>query len=236
MPKKKEAPAGAPLWMVTYSDMVTLLLTFFVMLLAMANFEDTSKVDAVMGSIRFALGSGSQPKDGVGPGTKAHEYEVNKSALDKVGTSLQDSLNKQFSDQAIKMTRTKTELRLQLGERILFAPGSAEVNPAAYQVLRDIGRALEGQSVTVEVEGHTDATGPVDENWRMSSDRAIAVLLELQERGELDGRYLEAVAMGQYHPANLDGGASDWNRRVELVIRGREPSALDALQILEGGK
>ncbi len=54
--KKAPAPAaGAPAWMVTYSDMVTLLLTFFVMLLAMANFDDLVRRDAVLESIREAL-------------------------------------------------------------------------------------------------------------------------------------------------------------------------------------
>ena len=43
--KKEEKPAGAPAWMVTYSDMVTLLLTFFVMLLAMASFESPGRSD-----------------------------------------------------------------------------------------------------------------------------------------------------------------------------------------------
>ncbi|MEL6348719.1 MAG: flagellar motor protein MotB [Myxococcota bacterium] len=234
MPKKKEAPAGAPLWMVTYSDMVTLLLTFFVMLLAMANFEDTSQVDAVMGSIRFALGSGSQPKDGVGPDTKSHEFEMNKTTMDKVGTSLRDSLSKHLSDQAIQMTKTPNELRLQLNDRILFAPGSAEINPAAYQMLRDIGEALKGQSVSVEVEGHTDATGATEDNWRVSSERALAVLFELQQRSELGGQFLQANAMGEYHPADLEGGSSEWNRRVELVIRGREAVAMDALDNVEG--
>jgi chemotaxis protein MotB len=47
---------SAPFWMVTYSDMVTLLLTFFVMLLAMANFEEVGRVDAVFESIRLVLG------------------------------------------------------------------------------------------------------------------------------------------------------------------------------------
>ena len=48
---------GAPMWMSTFSDMVTLLLTFFVLLLSMASFEDPSKVQAVFESIRSALGA-----------------------------------------------------------------------------------------------------------------------------------------------------------------------------------
>ena len=60
--KKEDKKGGAPEWMVTYSDMVTLLLTFFVMQLAMANFEDPGKIDAALESIRAAFGSGGLEK------------------------------------------------------------------------------------------------------------------------------------------------------------------------------
>ena len=56
--KEDDPPAGAPAWMVTYSDMVTLLLTFFVMLLAMASFESPGRVDKVIESLRRAFGVG----------------------------------------------------------------------------------------------------------------------------------------------------------------------------------
>ena len=71
--KEKKAPAGAPLWMVTYSDMVTLLLTFFVMLLAMANFEDIKRIDAVMGSIQASLGMGNKQVTGEATGDEKEE-------------------------------------------------------------------------------------------------------------------------------------------------------------------
>lgn len=53
----EEPEPGAPLWMATFSDMVTLLLTFFVLLLSMASFEEPTKVSAVIQSIRTAFGS-----------------------------------------------------------------------------------------------------------------------------------------------------------------------------------
>ena len=58
--KCEECEEGAPLWMVTYSDMVTLLLCFFVMELSMANFLDPGKVDAALKSMKAAFSSGGQ--------------------------------------------------------------------------------------------------------------------------------------------------------------------------------
>lgn len=234
MPKKKEAPAGAPLWMVTYSDMVTLLMTFFVMLLAMANFEETSKVDAVMGSIRVALGAG-QVGSGVGPGEKAAEEDARSdSEMDATGSQLRDALAEHVSPSFIQMTQTETEIRIQLSDRIMFEPGKAQLQPTAYQFLQEISDAIRGKKIYLEVHGHTDGTGTTEDNWKVSAERALVVLNELQARGDLDGRFLRGVAMGQYHPADLEAGSSDWNRRVELIIRARDGEAFEAIQALEG--
>lgn len=231
--KQKAAPAGAPLWMVTYSDMVTLLMTFFVMLLTMANFEDSAKVDAVVGSIQLALGRGS------GENTSRHTEEFPDepegiSDMDKVGSKLSEAMSNHLSDDLIKMSQTPTEIRIKIPGRILFAPGSAILHPAALQLLTDIAHALRDKKISLEVEGHTDGTGGAEENWLVSAERAIAVLTELQVRGGLEGRYLKGVAMGEYHPANLEGGDSEWNRRVEIVVRTREGTAYEALQTFEG--
>ena len=234
MGKKKEAPAGAPLWMVTYSDMVTLLMTFFVMLLAMANFDETSKVEAVMGSIRAALGAGSEGP-GVGPGEKAAaDSKPSQSPMDSTGAKLRDALANHASPQFIQMTQTETEIRIQLSDKIMFEPGKATLQPTAYQFLQEIADAIKDKKVYLETQGHTDATGRVEDNWEVSADRSLAVLNELQVRGDLDGKFMRAVGMGQYHPADLEKGSSDWNRRVEIVIRAQDGGAFEAIQDLEG--
>ncbi|MFT4977056.1 MAG: chemotaxis protein MotB [Myxococcota bacterium] len=231
---KKKAPEGAPLWMVTYSDMVTLLMTFFVMLLAMANFDESSKVDAVMGSIRVALGAGQQGA-GVGPGEQSHERESRgEVGLDSTKAMLQETLASQASPHFIQMSQTESEIRVQLSDRIMFEPGKATLHPSAYVILEEIAGALKGKKVFIEVHGHTDGTGKIADNWQVSSDRALAVLLELQARGRLDGKFMRAVGLGQYHPADLEGGSSDWNRRVELVIRARSGDAYEAVNGIEG--
>ena len=53
---KTQEGKKTPRWIATYADLVTLLMAFFVMLLAMANFEDTHRVEAVLSSIRDAFG------------------------------------------------------------------------------------------------------------------------------------------------------------------------------------
>jgi chemotaxis protein MotB len=238
MKKKKEA-VGAPLWMVTYSDMVTLLLTFFVMLLAMANFEDIKRIDAVLGSIQASLGMGNQTVSGNATGDEEEEGKEADSEAEQdfhtLRARLEVALSEQLSNDLVKMIDEQTEIRITLSDRILFAPGSSQLHPVAYRMVSDIATALDGQRVTVQVQGHADGTGKKSRNWTVSAERALAVLIAMEERGTIAGEYLRATAMGQHHPANLERGASDWNRRVEIVIRAREGAAHEAFEKLEGG-
>jgi len=228
------AAAGAPLWMVTYSDMVTLLLTFFVMMMAMANFADSGRIGAVLNSLREAFGAGGFDANLLG---LANQHANQASELDRFDSlqpelsRLQEALARHLSDDAVRMSRTRTELRVALNDNVLFAPGSTELHPAAYSLLTDIGGALAGEDLHVSVQGHTDNTGDQWRNWELSAMRAVAVVTVLQERGHLDGRMLELRGYGQYEPAAVAGTVdSSWDRRVELVVQTDRPKSYNTLE------
>ena len=246
--KEKEAKAepGAPLWMVTFSDMVTLLLCFFIMQLAFANFLDPGKVDAALESIRAAFGTGGQDK-----GQKDEENEQSSDRNSDFSESSQQSMHilvsvlrsvlaEMMSQNLVRMTTTKTEIRITLDEAILFRPGSSDLNSSALGLVGDITMALQDQPVKVVVEGHADSDGTKEElNWKVSAERAVAVIMEMRRRTKDDGnpvipgKYLEAHGMGQFHPADVEKGTSGWNRRVEIVIRGRDTAAHGAINHIE---
>ena len=238
----KEGPS-APFWMVTYSDMVTLLLTFFVMLLAMANFEEVGRVEAVFESIRLALGVDGIDEQvvGVDPVEPQQKEDIQiENKLQPVMSVVNEALSKHLSDDLVVLTQTPTEIRVLLDDRVLFRPGSAELHPATYLLLADVGQALAGHPVDVKVEGHTDETGNARSNWDLSADRAVSVVYAMQERGGMNGAQLEARGMGQFQPSSVTKGDHDWDRRVELVIRSNSSLAFDALyeveRITNGGR
>lgn len=242
MGKKREKPVeessgpSAPFWMVTYSDMVTLLLTFFVMLMAMANFEEVGRVEAVLESIRLALGAGGRHQTllGVTPQEMNQPSEIQPlDELQPIMAALRESIARHVSDDFVRMTRTQTEIRVSLSDRVLFAPGSDQLHPAAYGLLTTLGETLANHPVNVRVEGHTDATGTPEANWKLSSLRAVAVVWAMQESGGLDGRQLEAHGYASYHPASPEGGDTTWDRRVEIVIQSKSPIAYDAIYQVE---
>ena len=233
--KQEEKKGGAPEWMVTYSDMVTLLLTFFVMLLAMASFEDPGRVDAVIQSLQKAFGVGGyspqRDKTTLNSAPAAAE-ETRKERIQPVLTRLVEALSKKISDDLVKMTRTRTEVRVMLDERILFAPGSTDLHPAAYGILGSVVDAVGDKKVNIYVEGHTDGTGEPKKNWEISALRAVSVVRALETRG-LSGERMQARGLGQYRPADIVDGDSSWNRRVELVIQADSAVGYDVLHSLD---
>lgn len=234
---KKEEPGapGAPLWMVTYSDMVTLLLTFFVMLLAMASFESPGRVDKVIESLRRAFGVGGyspNPEKAVkNPAAHASESQSVKDQVKPIVTKLREILSKKISDDLVKMSKTRTEVRVMLDPRILFGPGSTELHPSSYGLLADIADALKGKDVNLYVEGHTDGTGDSSQNWKISALRAVSVVEALEERG-VEGSHMQARGIGEHAPADIVDGKSSWNRRVELIIQSDNPSGYEVVQQL----
>lgn len=235
-PQEEESGPSAPFWMVTYSDMVTLLLTFFVMLMAMASFEEVGRVEAVLESIRLALGAGGQHQTLMGVSTEEINQPSELEPLDElqpVVSRLREELSRQRSDDLVRMTSTQTEIRLQLDDQVLFEPGGSTLHPAAYALLSGIAEPLANQRVQIAVEGHTDASGSPEKNWRLSAARAVAVVSFMQARGGIDGRKLAAHGYGPYRPASPDGADAAWNRRVEIVIQSKSPQAYDALYKIE---
>lgn len=244
--KKKEeskAEPGAPLWMVTYSDMVTLLLCFFVMQLAFANFEDPGKVDAALQSIQSAFGTGGQKGQGEQTEKSSRNSDFKESkqeALQILISTLRSVLAEMMSQNLVRMTTTKTEIRIAMDETILFRPGSSELNPSALAMLGDIAQTLKDQPISIIVEGHADADGTAEaDNWLISAERAVAVVTEMRRRTDKEGKpllkgsQLQAHGLGQFRPADIANETANWNRRVELVIKGGDTSASGAINELE---
>jgi len=235
-PKKpEEPPAGLPAWMATFSDMVTLLMTFFVMLMAMANFEDTQRVEAVFHSIKSALGVGANQLNRVGTHNEAQSMTPDnprQESIQPVMAKLRQAFSKHLSDDLVRMVNNEQEIRVRLDDRVLFRPGSATLHPAAYALLTDVALVLADEPVEIRVEGHSDASGDPIKNWNLSGGRAVGVVMGLHEKGPIAGERLEADAFGQYRPAASFGEVETWNRRVELVLRSDNVNTVGAVELL----
>jgi chemotaxis protein MotB len=224
--KKEECEEGAPKWMVTFSDMVTLLLTFFVLLLSFSTISENEFNEAML-SLKGAFGV--LPKfQGVisyipKRPTPATEEVANKARR------LQRQLQVKGLDRQVRVEYDAVGgLKISLPNAMLFDAGSATLRPAAYPLLQDIAGVLgEMPDSFIEIRGHTDnsPTGTASvyrDNFELSYYRADSVARQMIDFGGVPGEQFEIVACGPNQPraTNLTEEGRRANRRVEIYVRG----------------
>lgn len=229
-----KGPEGAPLWMVTFADLMTLLLTMFIMLLAMSTMQE-EKIKVALGSLKGALGV----LEGGGKSVKGREEMV---ALQEVHSSVKavptdinrsvETLEKYHSDMHIQIGHAKDCVTIVLDDELLFAEGSHEIQPGAYAFLSDLATVIAETDSLVEFRGHTDDRGAEQQrlNWGVGAERATSVLLYIQNKGQIDPTRLRVVSHGDTVPLVPNNTAANRskNRRVEIVMATSSQAMLDA--------
>lgn len=224
--KKKEdpPPAGAPGWMVTYGDLMSLLLTFFVLLVSFSSIQESKFLQA-LGSLQGAFGV--LPKF---ESTVFREFVLmpKLSSKSRVKISmkvkkLEQALKEKNMDKNVKLTLKENGILIRIDAPVLFELGKAELKPAVYPVLQQIAELTQGWPNEIRIEGHTDNlpihTVQFPSNWELSSARAISVLRFFINSG-IPASRLAAVGYGEYHPLvpNTSEQNRAKNRRVEIYI------------------
>ncbi len=225
-PEKKQEE-GAPSWMVTFADLMTLLLTFFVLLLSMSTL-DNQRIKVALGSLRGSVGvlsGGGQPRDGRKEIARTKRVFQGPAEL---MTTMEEWVQKQVntnnvSRDFIQIGHKDEAVFVSFDDSLLFAPGSTDLLPTAYPFLEDLGVMLAESRATVEVIGHSDDSTPIgyyENNWEVGAGRALAVLTYTARAGGLPGHRLKFSSHGEFLPK-----ASNWtdegrarNRRVELML------------------
>lgn len=224
--KKNEEGGGTPGWVVTFSDLMSLLLTFFVLLLSFSTISEKDFERAIM-SLQGALGVLPANLSIVNPYPR-RPSEQNTRA-EELARKLRRQLQVTGKDSAVKVEFDATGgLKITLPEAILFDAGSAELRAAAAPVLEDVGMVLADLPKTfIEVRGHTDDTqlGAASEyrdNFELSFWRANAVAQRLIAAAPLDSKQFEVVAVGPGQPVapNTTETGRRANRRVDVYVRG----------------
>jgi chemotaxis protein MotB len=231
--RKRNAPGtkkGAPAWMNTYGDMVTLLLTFFVLLYSFST-VDAEKWQALVVSLSGG-GSGVLEEIAV---TKQNTLEaVNFDELhdqleefQELYENVSEYIENNNLSSSVVLSKTDSEIQLRFVDNVLFDSGSADLKNNAREILSKITLAIKTYKDSIEmirIEGHTDNvqtnTPQFPTNWELSTARAVEVLRFLIETRQVDPDIISAVGYGEYHPIadnNVQAGR-DRNRRVDFVI------------------
>lgn len=220
--KQKKQPAGAPMWMVTFSDMVTLLLTFFVLLLSMASM-DRIKFQAASQSISSAFGQGilssTQTAENAKPQVISYT-PIHDDFTSRVYRRLKTKLKELKLDKKVKLVKDRGAVVLRIDESILFSSGQRELSADAHPVLRKVAELVRPLPLNLKVEGHTDDRGGELANWDLSVERSVSVLRFLAANQLVPLNRMSATGYGSQKPLfpNNSDRERALNRRVEFVL------------------
>lgn len=237
--KGKKNEQGAPAWMVTYSDMVTLLLTFFVLLLSMARMDSIKFRDAA-GSLKGAFGVMASSNKTEVTRPKVVEFApIEDDYVSRLYQRIQATINRLKLDKDIELVKDRGAVVLRIKDSILFAPGQVQVREPALPILKKVAELVRPLPFSLRIEGHTDNQSVPHEtfgNWDLSVQRATAVLKVLATGKLLPLERMSAVGYGAERPIadNATEGGMALNRRVDFVLesignyRDKLPYLIDA--------
>lgn len=232
--KKKKCPEGAADWLLTYGDMTTLLLTFFIMLLTTATIEGKEMqliLSAFQGSFGLmpggkTLSAGDLAEMGnTIESLPAHEKGRGMAKAVKEAVSL---FHPEIKSRKVRVDLNERGIVVSLSSDAYFKKASAELDiDTARKVLEKIALLItktDYKTKYIRIEGHTDESptdpdGPWPTNWHLSSIRALNVLGYLVDFGA-DPDRISVVGYGEYQPIfpNDTEEHMSKNRRVDIVI------------------
>jgi chemotaxis protein MotB len=224
-----DAPPPTPEWILTYGDMMSLLLTFFIMLASMSELRETDKFQGVAESLqdRFgyedslvsAVGGEFRPRNSVYAALALAGRSKRLGALE--GRAKEPSAV--GAEPRVRMLRPGD--RTTIGTVLYFTDdGSAELSEDSQAALGQLAESIIGKPQKIEVRGHTSHRPAGDSNaadlWELSYRRARAVMQFLVERLHIEPQRIRLSVAGPYEPMHLGAGPDQMreNPRVEVFL------------------
>ncbi|MBW1731532.1 MAG: flagellar motor protein MotB [Deltaproteobacteria bacterium] len=244
MARKKAASDGGggstSSWMVTFSDLATLLLTFFVLLLSMSSLDDL-KLKSMFQN--FTSSSGILLFKKYGEIYHAKEiliqglYEKLKDALivNKETQGIEKELASNITENpftqasgAVRFENIENGFKLVFGQELLFYSGRAEIKEEMKPVLRQVAEFIRVSNYQVYIDGHTDAVPIHNEryasNEELSLARAYNIMEYLIKECGVPARTIALSGYGAQRPvaSNKTAQGRAKNRRVEIIFKNQK--------------
>ena len=245
MKKKAPKPENSERWLLTYSDLITLLMALFVILYASST-VDSTKYKQIAASFNEAINvTQSGGSDGVLDGTQIDTGIEDTGIPDSEDTQNQDPSQttlteeqkleqvKQKVDSLISSSDLKGSMTTTIEERgltirfvdnIIFDSGNANIKDDFKTRLMALSTILNSIDNYIRVEGHTDNVAInrayFTSNWQLSSARSANVVQFIIEEGNVNPSKLSSVGYGEYRPiqSNDTEEGKAQNRRVDIVV------------------
>lgn len=202
-------------WLMSYLDVLTLLITLFVLLLSLAG----------SGEVETGQEQAGEQSDRGMPGT--NRAAVGLSPRSEGLLPRNQGLQPQFQDldvEGVSVAQGEQGITLRIDDNLLFASGDAQLTESGREVIEALVPTLEAFEGQISVEGHTDnipiATARFPSNWELSMSRSIAVLRHFIAAGIPENR-LRAIGYADTEPleSNETAAGRAANRRVEILVK-----------------
>jgi chemotaxis protein MotB len=250
--KCEECPVcvpGAPMWVTTFGDLMSLLLCFFVLLLSFSSM-DAAKYKQVAGSMEKAFGVQRETKTMDPPkGIKmvALDFQqpliavmpkdefVAMKEIETIGEELEEKLEEELGEdfedekELIQIKVGENEITISLMGESTFDSGKAEIKNKTIPVIRAIGETLKNRAGDIVISGHSDNVpvrgGPFKSNLKLSIARAATVAEFLLNDQKITPARIATMGFGEYRPlaSNETPGGRQKNRRVDIILKLGEP-------------
>ncbi len=244
--RKKPGDDGPNSWIVTYSDVVTLLLAFFILLFSFSSVDavkwqalvesftgqarilDTEESSSILDHNFSIIDMGHNPiKD-----LEQEDNPITDTDMRKIEQDFRElyaalaAINEE-KGLNLQVTMFGREIRIRLANNMLFDSARDNINPAAYEVLIQLTDIIQDYDEILDrliLEGHTDDvpinTPEFRDNFELSLKRALNVLYYLKYDAGFDARKLIAKGYGEYEPVadndTVEGRAM--NRRTDILL------------------
>jgi chemotaxis protein MotB len=230
-------------WLITYADLITLLLGLFVVLYSMSQI-DLNKYQQWISAFSQLFGGGGVLASGkgvlvtpvpqrAGSEVQASTYQAS-SSQQKLEVQINAILSTNIQSKKIIVTTSPEGLTIHLLERLLFESGSAELKPEAKAVLDTIAEILKFLPNKIRIEGHTDdrpiRSARFPSNWHLSVARALNTAYYLMSKG-VNPEKISIAGYSEYRPIAPNDSEENRakNRRVDIVIVSTQSGVLSKI-------
>ena len=201
---------------VSYSDMVTLLLIFFVYLFSLSEIDPVKYLEA-QNSINKEIKATVDTR-------VLDKINQEKKKLQQMQNEIQKFIKENQLEKQVSVDFKNNKLELNMGDTVLFGVGSAELKVDAKNILEKISSFFKTSTSKIVVEGHTDdrpiRTSQFPSNWELSAARAASVVHFIEDQDIEPNRFL-VVGYNQYLPIALNDSEENRakNRRVKITLQ-----------------
>jgi len=222
--RRSQEKENADRWLLTYADLITLLLAFFIVMYSMSAI-DAKRFGKMSEALRGILKGGENVmKNKDQDPTKDGHGLLRLGNLRMLQKHVEDRFKHIGKLDEVNTEITERGLVIHIVDRALFGEASATLMPQSIEVLDLILEEIQGKPNHVRIEGHTDdrsiATSVFPSNWELAAARATEVVRYLvRDRGFPPDR-ISALGYGEYRPVRPNNSIENRaaNRRVDVVI------------------